>query len=73
MSFRGNVGIPRDRPWITSKIDPKVFCQAADPSTTALAMLNVSRAQRRTDYIDLALLHEPCDKHGKPHPPDSKA
>jgi diketogulonate reductase-like aldo/keto reductase len=68
-----NGGMPRDRLWITSKVDPKVFCQAADPKATVLAMLRQSLHQLTVSFLDLALLHEPCDRSGKPTPADKQA
>ena len=66
-------GLPRDRLWITSKVDPKVFCKAADPMATVLAMVRESLRQLNVSFVDLALLHEPCDKSGKPSPADRQA
>ena len=66
-------GIQRDRLWITSKVDPKVFCKAADPMATVLAMVRESLRQLNVSFVDLALLHEPCDKSGKPSPADRQA
>jgi len=63
-------GLSRDSLWITSKIDPKVFCDAPDVKATVLSMVQTSLRQLNTTHIDLMLLHEPCDQTGKPHPSD---
>jgi diketogulonate reductase-like aldo/keto reductase len=64
---------PRNRTWITSKIDPKVYCNAPDPTATARSMIQQTLLQLNMSYIDLLLLHEPCDRKGKPHPSDQLA
>lgn len=67
-------GKPRSELWITSKIDPKVYCDAADPEATALAMVQETLSQLNTSYVDLVLLHEPCNRDStQPHPSDQKA
>jgi diketogulonate reductase-like aldo/keto reductase len=60
----------RDKLWITSKIDPKAYCKAEDVMAKALSMVQESLEQLGMPYIDLLLLHEPCDKSGHPHPSD---
>lgn len=68
------IALPRNMLWITSKIDPKVYCNTPDPKATALSMIQESLQQLNMSYIDLLLLHEPCDrKGGKPHPSDQLA
>merc|ERR1719253_806081 len=64
--------IPRERVWITTKIPPKVFCNASDPKAMALQLMRDNLDQLNTSYVDLALLHEPCSKKGF-HPADQMA
>jgi diketogulonate reductase-like aldo/keto reductase len=66
-------GRRREEIWITTKIDPKVFCKASDPKATALQMVQDTLQQLNMSYVDLLLLHEPCDRKGKPDPADQKA
>lgn len=45
-----------------------------DPKATALEMIQENLAQLNMSYVDLLLLHEPCDrKHGQPNPIDQLA
>jgi diketogulonate reductase-like aldo/keto reductase len=66
-------GRSRQQLWITTKIDPKAFCTASDPKATALKLVQENLQQLNMSYVDLLLLHEPCDRSGKPHPADQMA
>ena len=72
--LESSIGKPRSQLWITTKIPPKIFCNASDPKATALSLMRENLDQLRTNYVDLALLHEPCDTQtGLPHPSDQLA
>ena len=69
------LGRPRSRVWITTKIDPKAYCVASDlnVTATALAMVVENLLQLNTSFVDLLLLHEPCNKNGEADPRDAQA
>ena len=64
-------GRPRDSLWLTSKIPGGLAkagpCTAADPEKAALQFVRDDLAQLNVSFVDLMLLHEPCDmKTGRP-------
>jgi diketogulonate reductase-like aldo/keto reductase len=66
---------PRESLFITSKIPGGLVkqggpCQAADPTASALQFVQDNLKQLNVSYVDLMLLHEPCDMSGKPSPLD---
>ena len=70
----GKLGKPRAQLWITTKIDPKGYCDDPDPAAQALQQVAENLKQLNTSYADLILLHEPCNKGSTaPHPSDQKA
>ena len=51
-----------------------MYCDAPDPETTAFAMVQENLKQLNTTYVDLLLLHEPCNRgNAESHPSDQKA
>jgi aryl-alcohol dehydrogenase-like predicted oxidoreductase len=59
-------GRSRSSVWLTSKVPGGLVknggpCTAADPRAAAIAMVQADLAQLNVSFIDLMLLHEPCD------------
>jgi 2,5-diketo-D-gluconate reductase A len=74
-SLLAKAGRPRESLWLTSKIPgglAKVSpCTAADPEASALQYVRDDLEQLNVSFVDLMLLHEPCDmKTGKATPAD---
>lgn len=67
------IQIPRTQLWITSKIDPKAYCHATNVKAAASAMIRESLSQLGVTYVDLMLLHEPCESTGAPAEGDMQA
>ena len=66
---------PRASVWLTSKIPGGLAktspCTAADPEAAALACVREDLRQLNVSFVDLMLLHEPCDMTGAPDPRDA--
>ena len=68
------LGKERKDVWITTKIPPDVFCKAADPAASVLELIQENLHQLNVSYVDLTLVHSPCDRaSGKSSPLDLKA
>ena len=68
------LGKERKDVWITTKIPPGVFCTAADPAASVLELIQDNLHQLNVSYVDLTLVHSPCDRaSGKSSPLDLKA